>query len=110
VAVANAFGRPRNGSIRAAAEAQIRVAVPIAQIVARFVAGLGVVGNFVVAKSARRECIVNRQKSLRRSTIVGERQATTLGELTELRPRLDGQLVTREVCEAELRNRNRLIF
>ena len=84
--------RPRE-AVGAAAEAEVLVAAPVAEVVARLFAGLRVVRDLVVPEAAGAERLVDREEGVGDRAVVGQRQAPAPRELAEARARLDRELV-----------------
>src|SRR5262249_45241844 len=96
-------------TVGSAAKAQIFLAAPVAEVVPRFVTRERIVGDLVVTKAAGFEGLVDGEEGCRLPRVVGERQATAPGELAEAGARLDGELVTGEVLQPQVRQRPRLV-
>ena len=85
---------------RARTEAEVVVAPPVAEVVARLFAGLRVVRDLVVREARGPSASSMAKKASATVAVVGERQPAPPRELAELRARLDGQLVARRGGEA----------
>ena len=92
---------------RRAAEPQVLLAPPVAEVVAGLLARARVVGDLVVREAARGERRLDREEGLGDGAVVRARQPTAPGELPEGRPGLEGQLVTGEVGEPKARRARR---
>jgi hypothetical protein len=94
--------------VRPAAEAEVLIPVPVGEVVAGFLSGLGVIRDLVVTEAPNRERLVDREEGVGDRLVLGAREATRARELAELRAGLDGELVRRDMTEAAARERLRL--
>ena len=92
------------GAERGAAQAEVVGAAPVAEVVARLVAGARVVGDLVVDEALGLERLLDGEEGVGHGVVGRDGQPPAPGQLAELGARLDGQAVRGEVGDAGARD------